>query len=65
MGSNTSFPAEGIRRISLPPLTCVCCKSTYIDQTDGEDNEDTDEPLGELGDDSGDRPEGALNLSSA
>lgn len=48
MGSISSLPVKDLRKIPLPPLICVCCKSTYIEQTDGEDEGVEGEALGEL-----------------
>lgn len=34
---------DNLGRVSLPPLICVCCESTYIDRADG-----NEESLGEI-----------------
>jgi len=44
MGASTSKQklVGVLGRVSLPPLVCVCCDSTYIENTDG-----NEESLGE------------------
>lgn len=34
MGSNNSSLSDSAGRLTFPSVVCVCCESSYLDQTD-------------------------------